>query len=60
MVCPVFIGDLLRASAVIGQTRQRGDLKFVTVNYSVNNAVGKEVQVGRSTVLVPHEAAIEK
>ena len=57
---PALIGDLLRASAVIGQTRQRGDLKFVTVNYSVNNAAGKEVQVGKSTVLVPYEAAFEK
>lgn len=57
---PALIGDLLRASAVIGQTRQRGDLKFVTVNYRVNNAAGKEVQVGKSTVLVPYEAAIEK
>ena len=58
-ISPVLIGDLLRASAVIGQTRQRGDLKFVTVDYSVNNAAGQEVQVGRSTVLVPNEAAIE-
>ena len=57
---PALIGDLLRASAAIGQTRQRGDLKFVTVNYSVNNSAGKEVQVGKSTVLVPYEAAIEK
>ena len=57
---PALIGDLLRASAVIGQTRQRGDLKFVTVNYRVNNAAGKEVQVGKSTVLIPYEAAIEK
>ena len=57
---PALIGDLLRASAAIGQTRQRGDLKFVTVNYSVNNAAGKEVQVGKSTVLIPYEAAIEK
>ena len=53
------IGDRIRASAVIGQTRQRGDLKFVTVDYSVNNTAGEEVQVGRSTVLVPHEAGIE-
>ena len=53
---PALIGDLLRASAAIGQTRQRGDLKFVTVNYNVNNSTGKAVQVGRSTVLVPEEA----
>ena len=53
------IGDRIRASAVIGQTRQRGDLKFVTVDYSVNTTAGEEVQVGRSTVLVPHEAGIE-
>ena len=58
-ICPALIGDLLRASAVIGQSRQRGNLKFVTVDYSVNNAAGEEVQVGRSTVLVPHEVAIE-
>ena len=56
---PALIGDLLRASAVIGQPRQRGGLKFVTVNYRVSNAAGEEVQVGRSTVLVPPEAAIE-
>ena len=56
---PTLIGDLLRASAVTGQTRQRGNLKFVTVAYSVNNAVGEEVQVGRSTVLVHNEAGIE-
>ena len=56
---PALIGDLLMASAVIGQPRQRGDLKFVTVNYRVSNAAGDEVQVGKSTVLVPPEAAIE-
>ena len=56
---PALIGDLLRARAVIGQPRQRGGVKFVTVNYRVNNAAGEEVQVGRSTVLVPTEAAIE-
>ena len=56
---PALIGDLLKASAVIGQPRQRGNLKFITVDYSVNNAAGEEVQVGRSTVLVPHEVAIE-
>ena len=58
-ISPALIGDLLRVSAVIGQTRQRGNLKFVTVAYRVNNAVGEEVQVGKSTVLVPYEAGIE-
>ena len=58
-ISPALIGDLLRVSAVIGQTRQRGNLKFVTVDYRVNNAVGEEVQIGRSTVLVPHEAGVE-
>ena len=55
-IAPAHTGDSLNAFARIGQTRQRGELKFVTVNYNVNNSTGKAVQVGRSTVLVPEEA----
>ena len=55
-IVPVNIGESLTGNAEISQTRRRGELKFITVIYSVNNADGEEVQVGRSTVLVPQES----
>ena len=58
-IIPVSIGESVSGNAELSQTRQRGELKFITVRYLVNNAEGEAVQVGRSTVLVPQEAVIE-
>ena len=55
-IIPVSIGESVSGNAELSQTRQRGELKFITVRYLVNNAEGEAVQVGRSTVLVPQEA----
>lgn len=55
-IIPVSIGESVSGNAELSQTRQRGELKFITVRYLVNNGEGEAVQVGRSTVLVPQEA----
>ena len=48
----VEFGENITAFAQIGQPRRRGDLEFITTNYTLLAADGEEVLRGLSTVLV--------
>ncbi len=53
----VEFGENITAFAQIGQPRRRGDLEFITTNYTLQAADGEEVLRGLSTVLVNRGAA---
>lgn len=48
----VGFGEEIRGVAHLGTPRQRGELKFITAEYTLRNGAGDEVQSGKSTVLV--------
>ena len=52
-VRPVRLGESLTAKALLERPRQRGNLQFVIASYRVQDGTGKDVQKGKSTVLVP-------
>ena len=55
----VEFGENITAFAQIGQPRRRGDLEFITTNYTLQAADGEEVLRGLSTVLVNRGAVPE-
>ena len=48
----VRLGDELVGKAVLERPRQRGSLQFIAASYWVEDQEGKEVQRGKTTVLV--------
>ncbi|PKB64360.1 MAG: hypothetical protein BZY80_02895 [SAR202 cluster bacterium Io17-Chloro-G2] len=50
-------GEQVTAFAGLGQPRRRGDLEFITAEYTLKAAGGEEVIRGQCTVLVNHAAA---
>ncbi len=48
----VGFGEEIRGVAHLGTPRQRGELQFITTEYTLRNGAGEEVQSGKSTVLV--------
>lgn len=49
----VRLGEELVGWAGLERPRQRGNLRFITASYWVQDTAGNEVQKGKSTVLVP-------
>ena len=49
----VRLGEELVGRAGLERPRQRGNLRFITASYWVQDAAGNEVQRGKSTVLAP-------
>ena len=57
-VNPPAIGARVAASAVVAPVRERGGMRFLTVNYRITDAnSGADLQRGRTTVLLPAVAA---
>ena len=48
----VKFGEEIRASAQVTKPRQRGNMKFLSVGYTLTDDAGEQVQSGKSTVLV--------
>lgn len=56
-VNPPAIGARVVAAAVVAPARERGGMRFLTVNYRITDAdSGAELQRGRTTVLLPATA----
>jgi len=49
----VGFGEQITAVAQLERPRQRGGLEFITASYLLTNSVGNQVQIGKTTVLVP-------
>lgn len=53
-VNPPAIGARVAAAAVVAPARERGGMRFLTVNYCITDAdSGVDLQRGRTTVLLP-------
>ena len=53
-VNPPAIGARVAASATVAPARERGGMRFLTVNYRITDAdSGADLQRGRTTVLLP-------
>ena len=48
----VRFGEEIRASVQVTNPRQRGNMKFLSVGYTLTDGAGEQVQSGKSTVLV--------
>ena len=48
----VGFGEEVSGVAHLGPVRQRGNLQFITADFTLRNRAGDEVQTGKSTVLV--------
>lgn len=46
-------GDVIRGEALPERSRSRGDLRFMTVGYTLYGESGDVVQRGKTTVLIP-------
>ena len=55
----VRFGEEIRASAQVANPRQRGNMKFLSVGYTLTDGAGEQVQSGKSTVLVVDSAEEE-
>ena len=55
----VRFGEEIRASAQVTNPRQRGNMKFLSVGYTLTDGAGEQVQSGKSTVLVVDSAEEE-
>ena len=55
----VRFGEEIRASARVTNPRQRGNMKFLSVGYTLTDGAGEQVQSGKSTVLVVDSAEEE-
>ena len=50
------VGSTVSAVAILDPARERGGMRFLTVNYTVSdNDAGSELMWGRTTVLLPVE-----
>ena len=57
-VNPPAIGARVAASATVAPARERGGMRFLSVNYRITDADrGADLQRGRTTVLLPVDAA---
>ena len=55
----VRFGEEIRACAQVANPRQRGNMKFLSVGYTLTDGAGEQVQSGKSTVLVVDSAEEE-
>ncbi len=54
-LAPVFIGEEVNGQAMLERPRRRGAMQFTSVSYTLRNEAGREVQRGKTTVLLPAE-----
>lgn len=53
-VCALHVGATVSAKASIDPVRERGGMRFLTVNYTVSEeTTGSDLMTGRTTVLLP-------
>ena len=52
----VRFGEEIRASAHVAKPRQRGNMRILSVGYTLSDSAGQQVQSGKSTVLVVDSA----
>lgn len=54
-LAPARIGARVSASAQVAPAQARGGMRFLTVNYTVADAAGRDLMRGRTTVLLPDD-----
>ena len=60
VVAATAIGMEIHGEAMPERPRTRAGLTFVTVGYTVKNGAGEVVQTGKTTVLTPEDAGVDR